>query len=79
MIDTTKITKIVCDRCGVSISTEHNRSEPPYPETWQNILLSQTGARLDLCHSCNADLLEFLEAKGATGMRDACINKREVL
>jgi len=78
---TTKLIKHICDRCGESAEVEVG-SDPLatwYPNDWQHIQLGQTGAQLDLCVSCNLDLLGFLSEYEATGMEDAVINKREVL
>ena len=72
--------KHICSRCGNSIEVElPTLSRGLYPPTWQHIVLGQTGAELDLCDTCNKHLLSFLEDEGATGMSEACINKREVL
>ena len=82
---TTKVIKNVCDRCGESTEIEVGGIDDPlssrgnYPNDWQHIQLGQTGAQLDLCVSCNLDLLGFLEEKEATGMENAVINKRELL
>ena len=69
------ITKFVCDRCGNSLEKDTN----VFPQDWQHMVLGQTGARLDLCPSCNYELIIYLGAKEATGMKDACINERELL
>ena len=74
---TTSILKHTCDRCGEFI--EYEGDNKLYPSDWQNITLGQTGARLDLCLTCNHDLFHFLDYHGANNMYEACFNEREVI
>ena len=78
-----KTIKYVCDRCGNSIEKDID-SDPlastfKFPNNWQSMQLSQTGASLHLCDKCNAELVSWLSVEGATDMDKACINEREVL
>ena len=78
---TTRVLKHICDRCGKSeeFDIESQLSHETYPKDWQHVELGQTGATLDLCESCNRELIKWLSAEGASNMVDACINEREVL
>ena len=75
---TTNVLKHTCDRCGNSIEKDI-LSIKWYPMDWQHITLGQTGATLDLCDTCNNDLLDFLAEKGAIDMCKATHNMREPL
>ena len=72
---TTSYVKNICDRCGEF--EEYDTVK--YNKDWQLLTLGQTGAHLDLCTRCNAELVAFLSLKGAGNMKAACINKREVI
>ena len=77
--------KHICNRCGTSVEMESGGFKDPlnqrgrFPSTWQHIQLGQTGAQLDLCDECNAKLVIWLGEEGASNMKEACINEREVL
>lgn len=68
----------VCDKCWNFEERETGVAEW-YPRDFNHICLGQTGATVDLCADCNYQLVTFLEMDGATNMKLACINDREVL
>ncbi len=74
--------KHVCDRCGETVEVDDETIASIaifYPGDWQHVTLGQTGASLDLCPICNKMLNSFLKQLNASGMDEACFNKREVL
>jgi len=75
---TISVVKHVCDRCGNSLEKETDVGTW-YPRDFNHISLGQTGASLDLCENCNHQLVTFLEAEGATNMKLACVNEKQVL
>lgn len=68
----------VCDKCG-NFEEKETDVATWYPRDFNHISLGQTGATIDLCADCNHQLVIFLEMDGATNMKLACINEREVL
>ena len=77
---TESVIKHTCDRCGNTLTKDNLVVDTLwYPNDWQHIQLGQTGAHLDICDVCNEELVMFLESKGASNMKEACINNREVL
>jgi hypothetical protein len=75
---TVKTIKHVCDRCGASLEA-YDKPDTWYPKHWQHMTLGQTGAKLDLCESCNMDLLHFLTSEGAENMNIATHRDTEVI
>ena len=75
---TTNITRQTCDRCGKWEERKDNILMV-YPPNWQYLSFGQTGAKLDLCATCNEKLAVWLSDEGADNMRAACVNDRELL